>query len=117
MEDLVGDVEFGGHIDERRVSGPVFYDVNPFLVREILDCVVNLVLYRFDERLAFFVEFALLTEILAFEFEHLLLFLHNFLLALAPHSLGEEDLLCLVVGCHDPRLLRRCVNLFLPAFG
>ena len=117
MEDLVGDIQFGGHIQQRGVGRTVLDNIDSFLVSEVLDGIVDLVLNRLDECLAFLVQLTFLSEILAFELEYLLLFLDYLLLALRPHGLAEEDLLCLVVCCHDTRFLLRGVHLFLPALG
>ena len=114
---MVGDVQFGGHVDERRVGRAVLDYVNTFLVRQVLYGVVYVVLDGFDKRFALFVQFSVLSEILPFEFQHFLFLFYDLLFALGAHGFGEEYLLRLVVGRHDACFLLRGVNLFLPAFG
>ena len=114
---MVRDVQFGGHIDECGIGRAVFDEDNTSLVSDLLDSVIYLILNGFDERLAFLVELALLTEVFAFEFEHFLLFLDDLLLALRTHVFRKEDLFRLIVGRHDACFLLRSVDLFLPAFG
>ena len=117
LEHLVGYIQFGGHVDEGRIGRAVFDHNDTFLVGDVLNGVIHLILNRFDERFAFLVQFAFLTKVLALEFQYLLFFFHDLLFALRTHGLAEEDLLRLVVGRDDARFLLGGIDLFLPTLG
>ena len=87
------------------------------LAGQFLDGVVDLILNRLDERFAFLVQFAVLTEVLTFEFQHFLLLAYDLRFPFPTHRFTEEDLLGLVVGGQHACLLLRGVDLFLPALG
>ena len=114
---MVGYVEFVRHIEQAGVRAAVFDDVVAVLVRQFLDGIVDVVLDGFEQCFAFLVQLAIGAKILALEFQYLVFFAKDFLLALGSHSLGEEYLLGLVVGCQHANLLLQGINLFLPAFG
>ena len=117
MENLVRYIQFRGHIDEGRIGRTIFDDLYPFLACQFLNSIIYLILNRLDQRLPFFVQFTILTEILTFEFQHVLFFLNDLLFAFRTHGLGEEDLLCLVVSSQHTCLLLRRIDFFLPTLG
>ena len=88
-----------------------------FLLRDVLDDGVDLVLNGLEERLSFLEEFAIFAEIATLGFEGLFLFGQDLRLAFLLHLLGEEDLLGLVVGLEHTRFFVERIHLALPAFA